>query len=91
MTNFSFIESFEFKHHELLWPYFLSVTSDLRVHDPGLGEKNVKVVFHFSILSRYFTNHLLENIHIWAISIMLSWLLLGRLDTFPKVGLEYNI
>ena len=35
----------------------------------GPGEKinsTLNVLFYFSDLCRYFTNHLLENIHIWA-------------------------
>ena len=55
------------------------MTFDLNVHDPDKDKRSefrthLKCYSIFSDLCRYFTNHLLENTHIWAISTMHGWL-----------------
>ena len=75
------------------------MTPDFRVHDPGCARgQNVghlsKVLFKFSNLCRYLTNHLLENIHIKAFGTIhgrLSSDSFGRLGPYPRLGLEVKI
>ena len=47
---------------------FLCGTSHVRVHALGWGWRSLLALFYFRDLCRYFTNHLLESIHVWAFS-----------------------
>ena len=53
-----------------------------------------KVILCFSDLCRYFSDHLLENIYIWAIGAIYDRLpldILRHSGTFPRVGIEVKL